>query len=122
MRRPRSRASRARSWCSCHEANAATTTLVSAAFTANVLQGFTHRIGSERGQSSVRDRNVILSALLQSHRSCGDLYLESPVAGANLESLAGHEVERLAKRFRDDESPGRANGSVNGKYDGRERA
>jgi hypothetical protein len=85
---------------------------------ANVLQGFTHRIGSERGQSDVRDRNDIFSALLQSHRSCGDFYFESPIAGPNLESLASFDVECLAKRFWDDDSPGRVNGSFHGKNNG----
>ena len=71
---------------------------------------------------AVRDRNDILSELLQSHGSCGDLYFESPIAGTNLESLAGFDVECLAKRFGDDDSPGRVDGSFHGKNYGMKMA
>ena len=58
----------------------------------HVLQSFTHRIGRERGQFDVRGRNHIFAALLQSHRSCGDLYFEPPIASADIESLARFDV------------------------------
>ena len=88
----------------------------------NVLQGFTHRIGSERGQFGVRDRDNILTALLQGHRSCGDLYFESPIASANIESLTRSDIERLAKRFGDNDSARRVDGSFHGSNNGKKMA
>jgi hypothetical protein len=84
-----------------------------------VLQSLTHHIGSEHGQFHVRDRNDILAAFLQSHRSRGDLYFEPPIAGANIQNLARFDVERLSKRFGDDDSPSRVDGGFHGRNNGK---
>jgi hypothetical protein len=88
----------------------------------NAFQGFTHYIGSEHGQSDVRDRNDILAAFLQSHRSRGDLYFKSPIACANIQNLARLYIERLTKRFGDDDSPSRIDGGFHGRNNGKKMA
>ncbi len=87
--------------------------------TPNVLQRLTHSIGSESGQFDVRDCNDALSALLQGHRGCGDLYFKPPIPSANIEGLARFDVECLAKRFGDDDSPSRVDGGFHGMHHGK---